>query len=88
MTHRPYPNAARALRHIQYKRAVYQYGRCPQRYVMGIDPPPAPTVAPWPPKLPRVDGERLQAAMQEFSNIISRARKAGGATKPWGDKRG
>lgn len=38
---RPYPNADRALRQIQRTRAVYQYGRCPQRYVMGIDPPPA-----------------------------------------------
>lgn len=35
---RPYPNRDRALRHIQRTRAAYQYGRSPQRWVLGIDP--------------------------------------------------
>jgi hypothetical protein len=29
-----YPNRERTLRHLEYKRAVYQYGRFPQRYVL------------------------------------------------------
>lgn len=37
MTYRPYPNADRALRQVQRTRAVYQYGRVPQRYILGFD---------------------------------------------------
>jgi hypothetical protein len=36
---RPYPDPARALRQVQRTRAVYRYGRVPQRYVMGLDRP-------------------------------------------------
>jgi hypothetical protein len=36
MAHRPYPNRARALRHLRWAQAVYRYGRCPQRYVLGV----------------------------------------------------
>ncbi|GHD70059.1 hypothetical protein GCM10010317_076530 [Streptomyces mirabilis] len=39
MAHRPYPNADRALRNLRHQQAVYQYGRVPQRYVLGFDVP-------------------------------------------------
>lgn len=37
MTYRPYPNRDRARRQVQRTRAVYRYGRVPQRYILGID---------------------------------------------------
>ena len=37
MNHRPYPNADRASRNLRRQQAVYQYGRVPQRYVLGLD---------------------------------------------------
>jgi hypothetical protein len=33
---RPYPNRERALRHLHRTRAVYLYGRFPQRYILGM----------------------------------------------------
>jgi hypothetical protein len=39
VSHRPYPNADRALRNLRHQQAVYLYGRVPQRYVMGFDMP-------------------------------------------------
>lgn len=38
MTYRPHPDRARALRHLEHTRAVYRYGRFPQRYVLGAGP--------------------------------------------------
>ncbi|MFE3495275.1 hypothetical protein ACFXOS_19750 [Streptomyces sp. NPDC059175] len=32
----PYPNRARALRHVHRTRAAYLYGRFPQRYILGV----------------------------------------------------
>lgn len=32
----PYPNRDRSLRQLHRTRAVYQYGRFPQRYVLGM----------------------------------------------------
>lgn len=34
-----YPDRDRALRHLRRTQAVYLYGRCPQRVVLGLDQP-------------------------------------------------
>ncbi|WP_037872341.1 hypothetical protein [Streptomyces sp. SPB074] len=44
MTHRPYPNRDRALRHLRHMQAVYLYGRVPARYVLGFDQTPTEEV--------------------------------------------
>lgn len=36
MSHRPYPDRERTLRHQQRGRAHYLYGRFPQRYALGM----------------------------------------------------
>lgn len=37
MSHRPYPNRDRALRHLRQRQAVYLYTHVPQRIVLGPD---------------------------------------------------
>jgi hypothetical protein len=76
MSNRPYPNAERALNNLRRQQAVYQYGRFPQRYVMGFDVPHPQfemdgrtgAVASWAEGFASI-GRQLRSAQPDFSTV-------------------
>lgn len=76
MAHRPYPNADRTLRNLRHQQAVYQYGRFPQRHVLGFDVPHPQfemdgrtgAVAPWAEGFVSF-GRHLKSVQPDFSTV-------------------